>query len=63
MALVHKDAALMVRDVEAVEKLIPTASELLQNTGKISTMEKNAAALAKTDAAQTIADEAYKLVK
>ena len=63
MALVHKDAALMVRDAEAVEKLIPTALELLQNKEKISTMEKNAAALAKTDAAQTIADEAYKLIK
>ncbi len=63
MALVHKDAALMVRDADAEEKLMQTALQLLQNPEKISTMEKNAAALAKTDAAQTIADEAYKLVK
>ncbi len=63
MALVRKDAALMVRDVEAVEKLMPTALELLQNPEKIIKMEQNAAAMAKTDAAQTIADEAYKLVK
>ena len=49
--------------MEAVEKLMPTALELLQNPEKIIKMEQNAAAMAKTDAAQTIADEAYKLVK
>lgn len=62
MALVSKDAALMVKDSEAVEKLMPTALGLVRDSGKIAEMEKNAGALAKMDAAQTIIGEVYKLV-
>lgn len=62
MALVSKDAALMVKDGEAVEKLMPTALGLVRDSGKIAEMEKNAGALAKMDAAQTIIGEVYKLV-
>lgn len=62
MALVNKEAAMMVRDDEAKEILLPTALELLQNTEKIHNMETNIAALARCDAAQAIADEIYKIV-
>lgn len=62
MALVNKDAALMVKDCEAVEKLLPMAMELIHNEEKINSIEANVAALAKLDAAQTIVDEVYKLV-
>jgi len=62
MALVNKDAAMMVRDDKAKETLLPTALELLRNTEKIHNMEKNISALAKCDAAQAIADEIYKIV-
>ena len=62
MALVRKDAAMMVRDSEAVEKLLPAAMELIHQPERIAVMEKNVSALAKPDAAQTIVDEIYKLV-
>ena len=63
MALVRKDAALIVKDADAVEKLMPTALELVHNEEKILSLEKHIAELALRDAAQTIADEAYKLVR
>ena len=62
MALVSKDAALMVRDAEAPEKLLATAMELIHDSDRIAKIEANAAAMAKMDAAQTIVDEIYKLV-
>lgn len=62
MALVRKDAGLIVKDSEAAEKLMKTACGLIENPEKIALMEKNIAALAKTDAAQTIADEVYRII-
>ena len=62
MALVRKDAALLVKDAEAEAKLLPTALRLLQEPDRIATLEQNILKLALTDAAQVIADEAYKLI-
>ena len=62
MALVRKDAGMIVKDSEAAEKLMKTACELIENPEKIALMEKNIAALAKTDAAQTIANEVYRII-
>ncbi len=62
MALVRKDAALLVRDAEAAEKLMPTALELVHDPERIEVLERNAAAMALPDAAQTIVDEIYKLL-
>ena len=62
MALVRKDAAMIVKDAEAVEKMIPTALELLKDPEKIKTLEENAGKMALPDAAKIIADEIYKLV-
>ena len=62
MALVRKDAALIVRDAEAAEKLLPTALELLHDEERIRQIEHNVAPLARLDAAQTIVDEVYKLI-
>ena len=59
MALVRKDAAMIIKDIEAPEKLLSTACELIGNPAKIETLEKNIAELAKTDAAMTIAKEVY----
>lgn len=63
MALVNKGAGMIVKDSEAVESLMKTACSLIDNPEKITLMEKNIAALAKTDAAMTIAEEVYKIVK
>ena len=63
MALVKKDAAIMVKDADAQENLMKTACALIENPEKIALMEKNIAALALRDAAMTIADEVYRIVK
>ena len=62
MALVRKDAGMIVKDSEAEEKLMPTACELIENADKVALLERNIARLAKTEAAQEIVDEAYKII-
>ena len=62
MALVRKDAALLVKDSDAVDELLPTALALLQSPERIATLEKNAEKMALRNAAQVICDEVYKLV-
>ncbi len=62
MALVRKDAALIVRDADAAKQLLPTALQLLRDPDRIRQIESNVAPLARLDAAQTIVDEVYKLV-
>ncbi|MBQ9450259.1 MAG: UDP-N-acetylglucosamine--N-acetylmuramyl-(pentapeptide) pyrophosphoryl-undecaprenol N-acetylglucosamine transferase [Bacteroidales bacterium] len=62
MALVRKDAALIVPDAEAAQRLLPTALELLGDSARIRALERNVAPLARLDAAQTIVNEVYKLV-
>ena len=63
MALVSKDAALMVRDSEAGEKLMDLACRLTDDREKIAQLERNIGKLALRDAAQTIADEVYRIAK
>ncbi len=62
MALVRKDAAMMVKDSEAVETLMKTACGLIENQEKITLMENNVAKLALRDAAMTIAEEVYRII-
>ena len=63
MALVKRDAALLVRDAEAVEKMMPAALDLLKDPARIAALEENAGKMALPDAAGKIADEIYSLVK
>ena len=62
MALVRKDAGMIVKDAEAQEKLMETACALIDNSEKIALMEKNISALAKRDAAETIVKEVYRIL-
>ena len=62
MALVRREAALLVKDAEAEEKLMRTALALAADGGRIAKVEKNAAAMALTNAAADIVDQAYKLL-
>ena len=62
MALVNKEAALLVRDDEAQERLMAEACALIENPDKIALLEGNIGKLALRDAAMTIADEVYKIV-
>lgn len=63
MALVSRGAAMMVRDDEAEEKLLKTATGLVHDNARIAEIEKNAASMALPDAASTIADEIYRIAK
>lgn len=62
MALVNKGAALIVKDADAMEKMIPTALNLLDDPQKIKELEDNAGKMALPDAALKIAEEVYKLI-
>ena len=63
MALVRKDAALLVRDADAPATLMQTALELAADPERIKKLENNAAAMALPDAAQTIVDEIYRILQ
>ena len=62
MALVRKKAAMLVKDSEALDDLLPTALALLHSPDKMQQLEKNAEAMALRNASQIICDEIYKLV-
>lgn len=63
MALVNRDAALMVRDAEAREKLIPLALQTVTDTARLKTLGENAYAMAYKDSAHIIAKEVIKLAE
>ena len=62
MALVRKDAAMIVTDAEAPKKLMSTAIALVHDPARIKVIETNVAKLALPQAAATICEEIYKLV-
>ena len=63
MALVRKDAALMIRDADASERLMAEACALVWDKEKIAALERNIRTLALPDAARTIADEVYRITE
>jgi UDP-N-acetylglucosamine--N-acetylmuramyl-(pentapeptide) pyrophosphoryl-undecaprenol N-acetylglucosamine transferase len=62
MQLVKKNAALMVKDNEAMEKLVAMVIELAKDDGKQEDLKKNMAPLAVTNADERIAEEILKLL-
>ena len=63
LALVNKNAAVLVRDAEAAEKLIPTALELIKDEKRLKTLHTNVLKLAQKDSAKRIAEEVIALAK
>ena len=63
MALVNRDAAVLVRDAEAAEKLIPTALTLIEDKAKLEVLHTNVLKLAQADSATRIAKEVMALGK
>lgn len=63
MALVNKNAALYVKDVEAGDLLIDKAIEAVNQTELLNNLSKNIAELAFTDSANVIAKEVITLAK
>ncbi len=61
MVLVNKNAAIMVEDKDAEEKLIDTAIQLINNKEEINALENNIKELAFRNAADKIAEEIEQL--
>ena len=61
MALVKKDAAICIKDNEAVGELIETAVEVVKDSNKLNELSKNIVTLAHKNSADIIAEEVYKL--
>lgn len=63
MALVRKNAAVLVKDADAENNLIATALGLLSDAQKLEELSANVLTLAERDSARRIADEVMKLVE
>lgn len=63
LALVKKEAALYIKDVEAPETLIPQAIATVTDEALLEKLSQNIVQLAYTNSAEIIADEVYKLAK
>ena len=63
LALVNKDAAVLVRDADAAEQLIPTALQLINDDKRLAQLHTNVLQLAQRDSAKRIAEEVIKLAK
>jgi UDP-N-acetylglucosamine--N-acetylmuramyl-(pentapeptide) pyrophosphoryl-undecaprenol N-acetylglucosamine transferase len=62
MALVNKNAAILVKDAEAFTQLIPTAFDLVKDSHGRNTLEKNCRLMAQRNAAARIVDELYAIL-
>lgn len=63
MALVNKQAALLVKDAEATKKLIPLAIETVSDEKLLNSLGTNAHQMAFTDSAEVIAEMVLKLAR
>ena len=61
MALVRKDAAVLVKDADAKDTLIATALSLIKDDKQLAALHKNILTLALPDSARLIAEEVMKL--
>lgn len=62
MALVKKNAAILIKDMEAKEKLVPTILLMMNDENALNTMSENILKLAEKDSADRIAQEILKLI-
>lgn len=62
MALIQKDAAMMIEDKKAKEELVDAAIELVNNDFVMNVYQKNIASMGIKNSADTIADEVFKLI-
>lgn len=63
MALVHKSAAVLVRDADAQKELVTRALALITDNAKLQTLHTNILTLALPDSAHIIAQEVIRLAK
>lgn len=62
MALVNKSAALLIKDVEAKEKLVSVAINLMADDTKQKMLKENISKLALRNSAEKIAEEVYSML-
>ena len=62
LALVNKEAAIYVKDVDAMEQLVPVALETVADDKRLKVLSENIATLALPDSATIIAKEVLKLI-
>jgi UDP-N-acetylglucosamine--N-acetylmuramyl-(pentapeptide) pyrophosphoryl-undecaprenol N-acetylglucosamine transferase len=63
MALVNRDAAIMIKDSDVPGKLIPAAIKLAGDKGELGRLGRNISLMAYPDSASQIAGEILKLIK
>ena len=63
MALVNRDAALIVKDVEAPESLLPLAVKTVNDEARLKSLSENILQLALPDSAAIIAKEVIRMAK
>ena len=63
LALVQHGAAVMIRDADAPDRLVPEALSLLADPARLADLSVHIAALAQHDSAARIADEVARLLK
>lgn len=63
LSLANRDAAILIKDQNAIQEAIPKCIEVLKNAEKLNSLEKNALSLGKPIAANQIALEVLSLVK
>lgn len=63
MALVKKDAAVMVKDVDAPVQLVEEALKMVKDDAKLKKLKENILKMALPDSANLIAAEVFKLIK
>lgn len=63
MALSSKEAAVMVKDMDAPSLLVKNVIEVISNTEKLKSLGNNALALAQKDSADRIAEKIISLIK
>jgi UDP-N-acetylglucosamine--N-acetylmuramyl-(pentapeptide) pyrophosphoryl-undecaprenol N-acetylglucosamine transferase len=63
MALVEKEAAILIPDVELENKLVPELNRLVADEKRQDVMKKNIRQFARPDATEKIVDEVLKLLE
>jgi len=62
LALVNRNAAILIKDQDAASKLVDESISLMNNLSKREDLAKNIAPLARPDAADTIAKEIFSII-
>ena len=63
MALVNRDAAILVKDAEAAERLLPLAEKTVNDEARLKSLSENILQLALPDSAAIIAKEVIRMAK